>query len=145
MLKMLPLFLLVLTSLTVLAVAVQPSTMLPSELLEQMSWFHSVCLRETGTSDDQIAQFNQPEPVEASRELQCYMHCMFRMHNVTRPDGEIDLIDVYHAIPKQFNSIALKVLFNCHKTVAASEDPCERAYSHHKCWKEIEPQHYYLF
>uniref|UniRef100_A0A182VQK6 Odorant-binding protein 2 n=1 Tax=Anopheles minimus TaxID=112268 RepID=A0A182VQK6_9DIPT len=115
------------------------------ELVEQMSWFHTECLRETGVSDDQVAQFNQPEPMEASRELQCYMYCMFRMNNVTRPNGEIDMIDVYHAIPKRYNSVALKVLVKCHKTAPASEDPCERAYSQHKCWKETEPELYYLF
>lgn len=105
-----------------------------------MGQFRSECLRETGTTDEQIEQFNSPQSVQASHELQCYMYCMFRLHNVTRPNGELDLIDVYHAIPKQFNSIALKVLAKCNKSTGPIADACERAYSHHRCWKETEPE-----
>uniref|UniRef100_A0A182NL76 Ig-like domain-containing protein n=1 Tax=Anopheles dirus TaxID=7168 RepID=A0A182NL76_9DIPT len=117
----------------------------PIELVEKMSWYRSVCMQEAGSSDEQIALFNRPETIDAPRELQCYMHCMFRTHNVTRPDGEIDPIDVYHAIPKRFNEIALKVLVKCRNTQQEGNDLCERAYRLHKCWKETEPQHYFLF
>ncbi|EAA14622.2 AGAP003307-PA [Anopheles gambiae str. PEST] len=116
-----------------------PKSLSP-ELLQQMGQFRSECLRETGTTDEQIEQFNSPQSVQASHELQCYMYCMFRLHNVTRPNGELDLIDVYHAIPKQFNSIALKVLAKCNKSTGPIADACERAYSHHRCWKETEPE-----
>uniref|UniRef100_A0A182Q4B9 Odorant-binding protein 2 n=1 Tax=Anopheles farauti TaxID=69004 RepID=A0A182Q4B9_9DIPT len=117
----------------------------PAEMIENMSWYRSVCMRETGSSDEQIALFNRPETIDAPRDLQCYMYCMFRMHNVTRPDGEVDPIDVYHAIPKRFNSIALKVLVNCRNAEQEGKDLCERAYLTHKCWKATEPQHYFLF
>uniref|UniRef100_A0A182PIX7 Ig-like domain-containing protein n=1 Tax=Anopheles epiroticus TaxID=199890 RepID=A0A182PIX7_9DIPT len=125
-------------------IAPVPNALSP-ELLQQMERFHSQCLRETGATNEQVAQFNQPQPVEVSRELQCYMYCMFRLHNVTRPDGRLDLIDIYHAIPKQFNAIALKVLAKCHQAVVQDGDVCEQAYSQHRCWKDTEPEHYYLF
>ncbi|XP_050100490.1 pheromone-binding protein-related protein 6-like [Anopheles aquasalis] len=108
----------------------------------------TTCQKETGTSDEEIATFNQPETVpsqskSASRELQCYMHCMFRAFNVSKADGNVDLVEAYHTIPKQFNSIALRVFAKCHFRVEG-DDPCERAYSHHRCWKETEPANYIL-
>uniref|UniRef100_A0A182J8Q5 Odorant-binding protein 2 n=1 Tax=Anopheles atroparvus TaxID=41427 RepID=A0A182J8Q5_ANOAO len=100
--------------------------------------FRLACMLETGAREDQITAFNQPEPVPADRELQCYMYCMFRAYNATKPNGDVDVIDVYHAIPKQYNSVALKAIARCQPNIGG-EDPCERAYAHHKCWKEIVP------
>ncbi|XP_035772569.1 general odorant-binding protein 83a-like [Anopheles albimanus] len=123
---------------------------LPEQLVQQLRTARTSCLKETGTSDEEIATFNQPEPVPSqpqsqsvSRELQCYMHCMFRAFNVSKPDGHVDLVEAYHTIPKQFNSMALRAFAKCHLRVQG-DDPCERAYSHHRCWKETEPAHYIL-
>ncbi|ETN61507.1 hypothetical protein AND_006832 [Anopheles darlingi] len=140
-----------LAAATTTTVAPNYPNALPEQLVQQMRTARTTCLKETGTSDEEIAAFNQPEPVVPSesqsqpapapvpaRELQCYMQCMFRAFNVTKADGNLDLVEAYHTIPKQFNSIALKVFAKCHSRVEG-DDPCARAYSHHRCWKETEP------
>ncbi|XP_055627816.1 general odorant-binding protein 83a-like [Toxorhynchites rutilus septentrionalis] len=116
----------------------------PASLIEMTADKHRSCVDETGVSEDSIARFNGPEIFDDDERLKCYMDCMFRRFNVTDPDGEVNMIEVYHAIPKQLNSVALKVSNVCRDSVEGST-LCERAFSHHKCWKQADPIHYYLF
>ncbi|XP_055524378.1 pheromone-binding protein-related protein 6-like [Wyeomyia smithii] len=116
----------------------------PASLIERTTDQHRKCVDETGVSEDSIARFNGPEVFDDDERLKCYMECLFRNFNVTKPNGDVDLIEVYHAIPKELNSVALKVLNKC-RDIADGSTRCERAFSLHKCWKQTDPLHYYLF
>ncbi|XP_058813897.1 general odorant-binding protein 83a-like [Topomyia yanbarensis] len=116
----------------------------PESLIEWTADQHRACVDETGVSEASIARFNGVEIFDDDVQLKCYMECMFRQFNVTKPDGDVDMIGVYHAIPKQLKTVALKVYNKC-RDVVDGGTLCERAFSHHKCWKQTDPDHYYLF
>ncbi|XP_055586876.1 general odorant-binding protein 83a-like [Uranotaenia lowii] len=119
---------------------------MPAALIEMTSVERRICIQETGTSEESIERFNAQPDVFADddEKLKCYMDCMFRRLNVTKPDGELDMIELYHLIPKALKTPVLKMYNRCRDVVDGST-PCERAYSHHKCWKQAEPGSYYLF
>lgn len=112
----------------------------PASLIELTVASRKVCVDETGVTEDSIARFNnEPEVFDDDERLKCYMDCMFRQFNVTKPDtGDVDMIELYHAIPKEYNSVTLKVYNKCRDVVEGST-LCERAFSHHKCWKQNDP------
>lgn len=112
----------------------------PASLIELTVASRKVCVDETGVTEDSIARFNnEPEVFDDDERLKCYMDCMFRQFNVTKPDtGDVDMIELYHAIPKEYNSVTLKVYNKCRDVVEGST-LCERAFSHHKCWKRNDP------
>lgn len=107
--------------------------------IEMTASQHRECVDETTVSEDSIARFNGPDIFDDDEKLKCYMDCMFRKFNVIKPDGEVDMIEVYHKIPKQLKSVALIVNNKCRAAVDGSSH-CERAFSIHKCWKQMAPE-----
>lgn len=107
--------------------------------IEMTASQHRECVAETGVSEESIARFNGPEIFEDDEKLKCYMDCMFRKFGATKPDGEVDMIEVYHKVPRELNSVALIVNNKCRDAIQGA-NLCERAFSHHKCWKQMAPE-----
>ncbi|XP_043263218.1 uncharacterized protein LOC122403650 isoform X1 [Colletes gigas] len=84
-----------------------------------------------------------------SRELKCYMYCLWEQFGLVDDKRELNLDGMLSFVRRirAYRSGELHFIPVCHgySTNMAKDDNCEYAYTFNKCYAELSPQTYYLF
>ncbi|KAG4073100.1 hypothetical protein HA402_009519 [Bradysia odoriphaga] len=116
----------------------------PKALLEYLEPIRISCMGKTGVTAEAIKEFSDGE-LHDDPKLKCYMNCVFNEAKVVDDKGDVhfEKIDTHIAqLDDEIRHIAENFLANCRSI--KGDDPCERAFSVHKCWKLHDPKHYFL-
>lgn len=87
-----------------------------------------------------IKEFSDGE-LHDDPKLKCYMNCIFVEAKAVDDNGDVHFEKIETHVEKldeEIRDIAKNFLANC-KNIQGS-DPCERAFSVHKCWKLHDPK-----
>ncbi|XP_037919471.1 pheromone-binding protein-related protein 6-like [Hermetia illucens] len=114
----------------------------PPELLEALKPAHDRCVAETGVTEEAIKEFSDGE-IHEDEALKCYMYCVFDATDVLHEDGEVHLEKILDSLPDSMHEIALHMGKKC--LYPKGDTKCERAFWLHKCWKQADPKHYFIF
>lgn len=102
------------------------------------------CTKETGVDRKQLDEFETTrnfKKLPDSRELRCYFYCILKdlgymREGSTETYAEAFLPTFEKLEPHEFDQY-VKMGKKC---VSKIKDPCDRAYSFNKCWKNNNPE-----
>ncbi|XP_055703893.1 pheromone-binding protein-related protein 6-like isoform X3 [Phlebotomus papatasi] len=116
----------------------------PRDVLAEYKHIADTCKAETGTTAEIVREFSDGDhltPVE-DEALKCYMNCIFHKIEVVDDTGHVHMEKLRLKVPDNLKDIGHNMLDNCQNPVG--DNLCEKAYWLHKCFKQVDPVHYFL-
>ncbi|XP_055627828.1 general odorant-binding protein 83a-like [Toxorhynchites rutilus septentrionalis] len=115
----------------------------PKYLVDLFQPALDICHKNIKVDDQVITQFRDDEDYVGTKELGCYLFCIFREQGLWNSDKtDIDVQKMMELIPPEYEDDALKIGIKCMKV--KGNDECSKSLWYHNCWKKNGPTFYYL-
>ncbi|XP_037951134.1 general odorant-binding protein 83a-like [Teleopsis dalmanni] len=115
----------------------------PPAVIKSFQIIHDTCVEKTGVEEASIKAFSVGE-IHEDPALKCYMNCFFHEVGIVDDNGEVHYEKFKRFVPAEIKDIVQHIIEGCEAHVPVGATQCERAWSWHVCWKEIDPRHYFL-
>lgn len=99
-----------------------------------------LCIWISSFLTEAIKEFSDGQ-IHEDEKLKCYMNCLFHEAKLIDDNGEVHFEKIHTHVDKwdeEIRAIAKNILAPC--TTPVGDNPCERAFSVHKCWKTTDPK-----